>query len=429
MTPGPASDQRSVAVIGAGVVGLSCALWLQRRGFAVSLVDPHPPEPGNDYTGAASFGNACTIAMGACIPVATPGVLRQVPQMLMDRESPLALYWRDLPWLVPWLTSFIRSSTPAQVSRIVSVLGDMIRHAEAAHAPLIAESRSTELVRRRACLYLYKSAQSFRAAGPDIELRRREQVAMTELGPEAIRELEPHLAPVYHRAVRFDDSYTLDNPHRYAQALLALFVERGGRLHRTRATGLTVQGVDVSIHGEGTRIAARQAVIAAGAWSRQLVRSLGDDVPLDTERGYHVLFPRDGSRLNGPCCYPEHGFYMTPLAEGLRMAGTVELGGLGKPLRPIRTRRIAAVARSLVTGLGETGREWLGFRPSMPDSLPVIGRSGVSPHVIYAFGHGHIGLTLAGITGQLVAELADNAPTSIDLSALSPGRFNARVTP
>lgn len=416
-------DEVECVVVGAGVVGLSCALWLQSVGHRVTLADPDPPLPGASYRTAASYGNACTMAFGACIPVATPGVLRQLPRMLLDRRSPLALFWRDLPGMLPWLAAFLRASTPAQASRIVGVLGALLRLAEQGHAPLIAQSGARDLVRRNPCLYLFRTPAAFDAAARDIELRRREGVRMSLLDAPAIRREEPGLAPLYHRAVRFDDTYFLDTPERYAQLLLASFLQHGGQLVQARADHLAAEAAGLVVHAGAQRIPADRVVVACGAWSGRLVRTLGDRVLLDTERGYHVVFPEDGARLNGPCCYPEHGFYMTPLRAGLRAAGTVELGGLGRPARPVRTDCIAAVARELVTGLGPQTDTWLGFRPSMPDSLPTIGFSPSDRRVVHAFGHGHIGLTLAGITGRLVTEMLSGLPTSVDTAPLRADRL------
>ena len=421
--PVSSGQRRHVLVIGAGAVGLSCALWLQRAGHTVTVIDRSPPLPGAPYEQAASFGNAGTIAFGACLPVASPGVLASVPRMLLDRRSPLSLFWRDLPALMPWLIAFVRSSTPAEVDRIIRVLGQLLRLAEAGHAPLMQESGAEALFRRHGCLYLYKTPQKFAAARNDIDLRQREGVRMDILDADAIRAAEPGLAPVYHKGIRFSDTYFLDNPHQYALGLARSVEARGGAFVRGEAAGIRSSDAHVGVSVNGEWLTADHVVVAGGAWSKRLAVSAGDKVLLDSERGYHVNFPEDGAKLNAPCCYPEHGFYMTPLQEGLRAAGTVELGGLGAPSRPVRTAVIAQLSRELVPGLGKTGREWLGFRPSMPDSLPVIGPSPQDPRILYAFGHGHIGLTLAGITGRMVADLVSGQDLPMDISALRPTRF------
>lgn len=274
------------------------------------------------------------------------------------------------------------------------------------------------------CLYLYRSEQGFAAARRDIELRAREGVAMTILSAAEIRAREPNLAPLYHKGLLFDDAWHLDTPHDYVLALAALFRARGGTFRRAEIAALQPQEQGVRLEGDPVAELFDKVVIAAGAWSRGLAASIGDRVLLDTERGYHVMFPGDGGLVNAPTCYPEHGFYMTPTGEGMRAAGTVELGGLDKPPRPRRTQVIERVARTLLPGLGAAGREWLGFRPSMPDSLPVIGASPRDGRVVHAYGHGHIGLTLASITGRLVADIVTDRAPCLDISALRPDRFS-----
>lgn len=320
--------------------------------------------------------------------------------------------------------SFIKASRPREVERIVGLLGQLLRLAEAGHAPLMAEGRLEHLLRRTGCLYLFESEEKFKAARQGFELRAGQRVRMEFLDAQAIREREPALTPRYARGVMFSDAYSLDTPHRYMLGLAELFQQRGGRFVQARVDDIVDDGTGLRVaDSTGTLAQAQAVVIAAGAWAKRLTSRLGDEVRLNTERGYHVLFPEAGQLLNSPTCYPEFGFYMTPLSEGLRAAGTVELGGLGRPSRPVRTAVIEKVARQLVPGLGPAGRTWLGFRPSMPDSIPVIGKSPRDPRVIYAFGHGHLGITLGGITGRLVTELVSDLPTSIDISPFRPNRF------
>lgn len=419
----PDAERRTVTVVGAGVVGLSAALWLQYAGHVVTLVDRVPPAPGVPYEHASSFGNACTMAYGACLPVATPGILAQVPKMLLDREGPLSIFWRDLPGLAPWLWSFLRASTTTEVSRISAVLGTLLRHAEAGHAPLIQEACVEGLVRQTGCLYLFRNEKQFQSAQGDIAIREREGVRMQILSAAEVREREPNLAPLYHKGLVFSDAYSLDDPHRYVLGLARAFHERGGRMVKGDVTAVTSGTDGVSVRAGEHTLTAEHVVIAGGAWSKRLAQQVGDKIRLDTERGYHVMFPDSAHLVSAPTCYPDSGFYMTPLTEGLRAAGTVELGGLDLPARTVRTDIIEKRARQFLPQLGRAERTWLGFRPSMPDSLPVVGRSPKDERVIYAFGHGHVGLTLAGITGRLVSDLVSRRPTPFDISALRPDRY------
>jgi len=418
-----ARNRFSVSVIGAGVVGLSSALWLQKAGHRVTLIDPAPPISGGRYDQASSFGSACTMAFGACIPVASPGILRAVPGMLLDRQGPLAISWRDLADLAPWLGSFLRAASPEAVSRITKVLGALLHLAEAGHAPLFDGAGASDLKRMNGCLYLYRNEKSFGRAQAEIALRHRENVRMRILGRDEIREREPQLAPLYCKGVLFEDAYSIDNPLIYAQRLLQHFVAGGGTVVSARVSSIESDDAGLTVRCEDGSLRTDRAVLSAGAWSGRIARTFGDRIRLDTERGYHVMFPEGGRLLTTPTCYPEHGFYMTPLAEGLRAAGTVELGGLGKPARPERTKVIERITRKLLPGVGKAGGTWLGFRPSMPDSLPVIGPSPTNPRIIHAFGHGHIGLTLGGITGRLVADIIGDQPPLIDLHPLRADRF------
>ena len=416
--------RRDVVVIGAGVVGMSTALWLQRVGHRVVVCDPHPPVPGAPYDTAASYGNACTLAYAACLPVSMPGMVAQVPGMLLDPAGPLTLIWRDLLRMTPWLMAFLRSGRKAEVQRIAGHLGQLLRLAEAGHAPLIEQLGLNHLVRRTGALYLYRTQQEFDGTQFGYRLRAEQGVGMEVLDAQAVREQEPALAPLYAKGLRFLDTSTLDSPHQYLLAMADDFVTRGGRFVQAKVDGVARDGARLAIRGDGqTLTTGDRVVLAAGAWSRDIAKRLGDSVLLDTERGYHVMFPGSGGLLNQPVCYPHHGFYLTPMSVGLRAAGTVELGGLGDAVRPHRLEVIERKARQLLPELGPSGSTWLGYRPSMPDSLPVIGASPNDPRVIYAFGHGHIGLTLGGLTGRLVAELVSEQPTSLNLTPFASDRF------
>jgi glycine/D-amino acid oxidase-like deaminating enzyme len=421
----PEDERRNVLVIGAGLVGLCSALWLQRLGHRVTLADRDPPLPGSSYDQACSYGNACTVALYGCIPVATPGIAWRVPGMLMDPAGPLAIRWRYLPQIVPWLSAFVASSRKSEVERIAGVLASLLRHADAAYRPLVTEAKAQRLERRDGFLYLYKSEADFAAAEPYDRLREHHGVVLERLDASAIRALEPQLAPVYKGGILYKDAYTFDDAKALAFLLADAIRSRGGLFLKGEARGIreVERGVEVLVGAERHRV--DHLLIAAGAHSRALVKQVGDDVLLDTERGYHVMFPAAGHLLNRAVCYPQHGFYMTPTRHGLRAAGTVELGGLVAPLSPARTKAIRRTVLQLIPAVGEAGAEWLGLRPSMPDSLPVISRSARSSAVTYAFGHGHLGVTLAGITGRLVADLVSGRMPLVELAPLRHDRFTS----
>jgi glycine/D-amino acid oxidase-like deaminating enzyme len=420
----PETERRHVMVIGAGLVGLCSALWLQRFGHRVTIIDREPPLDGASWRQACSYGNACTVAPHGVVPVGTPGILWRVSGMLRDPLSPLTIVWRYLPHLAPWLRGFLASSGKAEVERIAGVLAGLLQNAATSWRPLMEEAGAQKLERHAGCLYLYKTEAEFQAAERDNRLRERHGVRLDRLDAKEIRDLEPGLAPLYHRGVLFRDAFTIASPRALAFALAEAIRERGGTFMCGEAGGIAATQAGTSLIVDGREHHADRIVIACGAWSRTLAEQIGDRILLDTERGYHVLFPSAGKLLHRPVCYAEHGFYMTPMADGLRAAGTVELGGLTAPPNPARTRIIRSIVAKLLPGAGEATSDWLGFRPSMPDSLPVIGTAPSCPRVTYAFGHGHLGLTLAGITGRLVAELVSGRPTSIGVEALRPDRFS-----
>ncbi|WP_239025160.1 NAD(P)/FAD-dependent oxidoreductase [Rhodoligotrophos defluvii] len=426
MAPEPVSpgQARDVLVIGSGFVGLCSALWLQRLGHRVTIVDRDPPLPGSSYRHACSYGNACTIATYAVTPVALPGIVWRVPGMLANPFGPLAIIWRYMPHLAPWLRGFVSCSSPREVERIATVLERLLGHAEAAFAPLHAEAGTAQMLRRGGSLYLYKSEQEYREEEDYIALHRRHGVRFDVVDKAAIRDLEPNVAPLYHRGLYFRDAHHLSSPRDVAFAFAQSFLKRGGTFLKGEVRGLTPTSAGLLAEFGHMSHPAQTVVVAAGAWSSALAGIMGDDILLDTERGYHVLFPEAGDLISRPVCFAEQGFYMVPMADGLRAAGTVELGGLALPMREARTEAIRAGVARFIPKAGRATDEWMGFRPSMPDSLPVIGPSPADPRVIYAFGHGHLGVTLAAVTGRLVADLVSQRQPFLDLAPLRPIRFS-----
>jgi D-amino-acid dehydrogenase len=403
-----------IAIVGAGVIGLAIALQLLDDGHEVMLIDPNEPGSG------ASFGNAATIADYGCVPVGGPHVLRSLPRLLLDSESPLSLPPSALPAMLPWLLRFLRASMPNATAAGAAALAPLLAHAGLAWERRWAALQCEELVRREGCLYLSREAPS--PNDFDVGLRARHGVRQEMLSPDEVAQLEPALAPLQRHGIFFPEAMHIDSPALLMQSMAAAVQGHGAQHLRARALHLKADGARVELElqaadGAPRSVRARHAVISAGAHSLALARQAGESVPLDTERGYHVEYALDSPPIRRPVCPVERGIYATPMTGRLRVAGTVEFGGLARPANPERWALLDRGARELLPSLPRPSSQWLGFRPSLPDSVPVIGRARGTPGVMLAFGHGHLGLTLAAVTAELVAaELGGKA----DASALAP---------
>lgn len=409
-------ETTEIAVIGAGVVGLTIALELVDQGREVVLVDPGQPGMG------ASYGNAGTIAGYATSPVGTPDVLRSLPSLLFSKTSPLAIRHRALPSLAPWLLRFLWQSLPARADRNARSLAALLSDAAGRWDDLALRVQGAGVLQRRGCLYLYETPEAFTRAWAELDRRRALGVEVDLVGPDRLAEMEPNLPPGLGGAAFFTGATFLDDPGRMMGLIAAAVLEKARHI-QARAERLERKPDGVVIEGPGLHLHARRVVIAAGAHSRSLAAQAGDRIPLDTERGYHVEWDMESPLLSRPSCPTARGFYFCPMAGRLRVAGTVELGGLTLPPSPHRIAKLVEGARAFFPQLGKPDREWMGFRPSIPDSLPVIGPSSGGDEVILAFGHGHIGVTLAPVTASIVANLVAGRPAGIDLGTVSPARF------
>lgn len=414
------SGQQSteIAVIGAGAVGLSVALRLAAEGREVTLVAPEDKGDG------ASCGNAGVIADYAVLPVGTPAVLKNLPSLLLDRNSPLAIRHAALPSLAPWLLRFARQSLPGAARRNARAIAGLLAHAAAEWKTLAAEVGAAEFLRQRGTLYFYETAREFARAPGELDWQRSLGVNVDLIGRDALGQLEPGLpAGVAAGAAFFPDTITTSDPGAIIRRLNAAVSAAGIARITGQATGLRREAPGVLVSGTGFALRARQVVLAAGAWSRALAAQAGDRVPLDTERGYHLEFDMQTPPLSRPATPVSRGFYFCPMQGRLRVAGTVELGGLKAPPSPHRIRHLLRGARAIFPDLPEPSREWMGFRPSLPDSLPVIGPSRAGADVIHAYGHGHLGLTLAPVTARMVADLVAGRDPGPELAPCLPQRF------
>jgi D-amino-acid dehydrogenase len=410
---------KDIAVIGAGIVGVCCALQLLRDGHRVTLIDRQGPGEG------ASYGNGAVLPTESVVPVATPGILWKAPGMLLDPSGPLRVRWGYLPRIAPWLLRFLAASTTRRVEAISIALARLHAGSVAAFEPLLAMAGAADMLRRNGWVCVYESEAGFQGAAPMLELQRRRGVRLEVLDPEELSQLEPALAPIFPRAVFYPEVAQVVDNFRLVQVLAEAFQNHGGELLREEARGFdfSAAGPRAVLTDRGRR-PCEAVVVAAGAWSKRLTARLGSRPPLDTERGYHLHLPAPGVLPRLPVYSSERAFVCTPLETGLRLAGTVELGGLKAPPDWRRAELLLRHARRWLPGLAaESAERWMGFRPSMPDSLPVISASPRHANAFFAFGHGHCGLGLGAKTGRLIADLVAGRDPGLDMAPYRIDRF------
>ncbi len=414
--------QHHVTVIGAGVVGLASAAALVRRGHRVTLVDPRPP---GEY---CSYGNAGCLSRASCVPLGLPGVWKKVPGWLADPMGPLSIRLRHLPTLAPWLWRFQRASTAARVATIADALHALLDPTIERWRALAAWAGVPELIVQHGYAFAYDSAASFAADAFGHELRRRRGVALEVLEGAAIRAFDPALSPRTTHLVLLPQQGHCPNPLRLSQALAQALRSAGATFVRQRARAFDRSDGHVArVITDGEPITADIVLIAAGAHSNALSSQLGGDVPMTTERGYHVMLESPTVAPRVPVMSGTGKYFATPMENGLRIAGGVELASLDAPPDWRRADALLAGARALLPQLlhGEVTR-WMGHRPSMPDSMPVLGRSPHAANVLFAFGHGHVGLTAAAPTAEIVADLVDQRTPAIDIRPFAAERFQRR---
>lgn len=407
-------------VVGAGVVGLCIALRLREMGLSVLLLDRQ------GIAAEASRGNAGALAYSDILPLASPGILRQAPRWLLDPLGPLSIPPRYLPRIAPWLWRFWRASQGPQVAASTTAQAGLMRLAAQAMPRLVHDVGAQALLHTDGNLHLYESDAEWHASLHGWQVRAAHGIAFDHLhGPAAIARWQGGLSPALVAATWVPGWQRIDDPLRLCEQIAERYTATGGRMRRAEVQALQpgADGVALQLQG-GQRLRARHVVVAAGAWSHILARSLGQRIPLETERGYNTTLPAGAFPLQRQLTFGGHGFVVTPIAGGVRVGGAVELGGLTAPPNFRRAKALLDKARRFLPALrSEGGTQWMGFRPSLPDSLPVVGPAPGEPRVLYAFGHGHLGLTQAAATAELVADLVQGRPPALDLAPFSAARF------
>lgn len=414
--------QSTAVVIGSGIVGLCCAAFLQEAGYQVSIIDPLAPGEG------ASAGNPGGISRSSIVPASSPGVLQKVPGWLLDPEGPLTMRWQHLPWMIPWLSRFLRNGTQAKAAQSMAALATLTEHARSAYTPILRKAGSEDLIRDLGHLMVYRSQASFHAEDASWKRRRDLGVAFDVLDQSETLALEPALDPSFSRARIVTGNSQISDPLLFCQRLAAAITGKGGVFHRQRATDFVRSGNRiVGVKTESAEHPATVVVVAGGAHSAKLASRLSDRILLQPERGYNVTLTNPPFALTRPVFSTEDKLMAASMGPGLRFAGTAEFAGFSTPPNWKRAETLHTVGKRLFPALRTDAVAektlWTGNRPSTPDSLPVIGPSPKWQGVFYAFGHGHIGLTTGAITGQIIAALAQGNASPVSLQPFRPDRF------
>lgn len=408
-----------IAVIGAGVVGLSTALYLRRSGRDVTIIDPLPPP------GGASYGNAGMISADTSVPIALPGMLRKVPSWLTDPLGPLAVRPSYFPKALPWLMRWIAASRMPRVLEISDAMRALHKDAFLCWKELLGPQNFADLVRPAGQVHVWETDAETPGAALERQLRDRQGIASQALTSDDLRQMFPGISTAVRRGMLVPGNGYTVSPQRIVQTLHRLFLEAGGRVVPENVMKIMPReggGYDlmtnVGFH------AAQQIVVAAGAWSVRLLKPLGVSVPLETERGYHVMLPTPNVSLTTTLSNKSRSFGVTPMEQGLRVAGTVEIAGLDAPPDERRAKALLANVRTMFPDVNTDGhRFWMGFRPSTPDSLPIVGEVAGRPGLFLAVGHGHFGMTGGPPSGRLLSQLINHQPTAFNAAAYGPQRF------
>ncbi|WP_315926108.1 NAD(P)/FAD-dependent oxidoreductase [Mesorhizobium sp. SP-1A] len=408
-----------IAIVGGGIIGICAAAYLAEAGRSVTVFDR------TGICEETSSGNAAAFAFSDVLPLAQKGMMRNLPKWLADPLGPLAIPPAYLPKLLPWLWRFWRASAASQYETALAAQAAMMKLAEAEWAGLMHRSGAGTMLREDGSLELYESEAEFRASLPGWAARDRFGIGYRHVESDELAALQPGLSPRFVKGTFVPQWKTVANPRLLGKAIWAYAEGKGARFERVTVARAEADGDGATLHLSGGGIRrAKKLLIAAGAWSHLLARPFGDHIPLETERGYNTTLPVSAFDVKRQLIFSAHGFVVTPLSTGLRVGGAVELAGLDRPPNYARSKAMLTKAEQFLPGLKtEDGREWMGFRPSLPDSVPAIGRARGSDHVFYAFGHGHLGLTQAAATGCLIRDLVLGQAPRIDLSPFSPQRF------
>jgi D-amino-acid dehydrogenase len=409
---------KSAGIVGAGIQGICTGLQLLKKNIPVTIFDK------NDPARMASYGNAGHFSPYAVLQFNRPDILINIPQMLFSSYGPLALKWNYVPKMIPWMWKFVKNCNTKSMLHTAKYMHQILDLSLDAYDDVFKEIDTTGLVERKGIIYAWTN-ENLKSRNLEMKVREDLGVKQTLISKKEISDLEPNLQPIFDAGVLFDYAWHARDPYAISKKLFELYIEKGGKFIKENVNYINQTNSDETlIKTEHKEYIFEKTVIACGAFSKKLTDQLGENIPLDTERGYHVHFKGMDHLLSRAVINLDRGFGLTPMNQGMRAVGTVELGGLNNPPSKKRIDYIIQCAKELLPQLDKHEDEWLGFRPTLPDFLPVLGPSKKNKNIIYAFGHHHLGWTLGAITGKIVSGIVAEEKTNLDLSPYNSSRFN-----
>ena len=407
-----------VGIVGVGIQGISNALFLQKKGFEVTIFDRE--NPGSPV---ASYGNAGHFSPYASLSLNRTDILLDVPAMLMSSTGPLALKWNYVPKMIPWFMKFIMNTSKNKMMHTAKNMHQILDLALPAYDELFDEVDIEGLVENKGILYIWNE-KDLKSRELEINVRKELGVQQQLVNKKEIHDLEPNIKPFYHAGVYYPYARHARNPKKILLKFFDLFLKKGGQFKKSDVKSIDFHDEKPILRTESEKYSFDKVVVACGAFSKKLTDNLDEKIPLDTERGYHVHFKNCDHLLQRPVIFSNRGFGITPMEQGLRVVGTVEFGGLKNPLSKSRIKNLIDNAKYMLGDLPDHEDEWLGFRPTLPDFLPVMGPSKNHKNVFYCFGHHHLGWTLGPISGKIVSGMIAKENTNLNLAPYSSTRFN-----
>ena len=409
----------NIAVIGAGIIGVNTAYKLQGKNLSITLFDQH--DPGSQ----TSMGNAGTFANYACIPINSNDIFLNLPSLLFSSNSPLSFQWSKILNNFPWLLKFLINCKKENVIKITNTLAFLLKNSLESNNKLIKKLNLSNLINNNEVLYLYENEIDYFKDKKNLELREKLNIKFQYLNSNEIKDLEPNLIKKFYKGILFENSKSTINPKKYTEKIFYEYLKNNGKFKKEKIINIINNNNKLKLVTKGNyHQDFDKIIICAGAQSGFLLKNFSDFFNIVSERGYHLMYQNYGDIIKRPIGIGKQGFYYTPMDEGLRAAGTVEIGTVNDEINKSRTKWMQNRVKETFDIKELPNKVWLGFRPTLPDSLPVIGKSKKNPNIIYNFGHQHLGLTLASYSAEIIEKIILNQEIEKELDYINPNRFN-----